>query len=70
MTLPKVHRHDGGARTVPVPRQPVAPVKDELAGPGHPSNRATYDQATQGAPAAGQGGGRRDGGAYPKGRGR
>lgn len=70
MTLPKVHRAGGAARTVTVPKQPVAPVIDHLAGPGHPSNRSTYDQATQGAPAAGQGGGRREGGAYPKGRGR
>lgn len=70
MTLPKVHRADGGARTVPVPRQPVAPVIDHLAGPPHPSNRSTHDPATQGAPAAGQGGGRRGDGSYPKGRGR
>jgi hypothetical protein len=70
MTLPKVHKHDGAARTVPVPPQPVAPVIDHLAGPGHPSNRDTFLPGPSGAPAAGQGGGRRDGGAYPKGRGR
>jgi hypothetical protein len=66
----KPFRHDGGARTVNVPPQLVAPVIDHLDRPQHPSNRDSFDPGSSGTPAAGQGGGRRSGGAYPKGRGR
>lgn len=64
----KPHRHDGSAKSLPVPNQPKAPSIDHLDRPQHPSNRDTFLPGQSGTPNAGQGGGRRSGGSYPKGR--
>lgn len=60
--IDKPHRHTDAIRVHTPPETPALPVLDYLTGPGHPSNRSTFDQGSEGSPAAGQGGGRREGG--------